>query len=101
MEFQQFLHAIRHLNSGEVRVVSHMGSDLYQVELRPEEGESSLLKRRGKPQLFRSLDAVYSTLRHAGVHRAYLVKTMPHDSDDVARGASYKSPMTSHIPLVF
>ena len=100
MELHQFRQAVRHHANPEVRVVRHMAGQLYQVEFQQAQGESSLLKNRGKPQLFRSLDAVYNVLRHVGVHRAYLVQTVPHD-EVVGRQAMYSNPLSSHIPLVF
>ena len=58
------------------------------------------LTRGGKPMLFRALDDVYTELKRAGVHRAYLVQWVAHD-EAIGREPNYQSPLTSRMPLVF
>lgn len=96
-ELERYSH--RHDNF-EIRVISHAGSRLYQVELEDVEGERHLLTHRGKPMLFRSLDDVYLELKRAGIHRAYLVHYVAHD-EMVGREAHYQEPLSSRMPLVF
>ncbi|WP_136249252.1 DUF6482 family protein [Halomonas borealis] len=89
----------RHENF-EIRVISHAGSRVYQIELEDVEGRRRLLTRRGKPMLFRALDDIYLELKRAGIHRAYLVHRVPHD-EMIGRAAHYHEPLASRMPLVF
>ncbi|RKR06622.1 hypothetical protein C7446_0603 [Kushneria sinocarnis] len=100
MELQQLRRAVREQADLEIHVVRHTGSQLYQVECLPTDGESQLLRRSGKPKLYRSLDAAEDDLRQAGVHRAWLVHQVPND-EVVGRPPNYHHPLTSRIPLSF
>ncbi|WP_222429699.1 MULTISPECIES: DUF6482 family protein [Cobetia] len=90
----------------EVRIISHAASHFYLVELmigaaddiRAERSE--LLTRRGKPMLFRSLEDVYSELRRAGLHRAWLVSQVVND-EVIGRPPQYHQPLDSRMSLRF
>lgn len=100
MEFEQLKHFVARHDNFEVRVITHAGSHCYQVELEDVEGERHMLTRRGKPTVFRSLEDVYLELQRAGINRAFLVQHVPQD-EVVGRGAHYRDPLTSRMPLVF
>ncbi|WP_106477474.1 DUF6482 family protein [Phytohalomonas tamaricis] len=100
MNLQQLQQAASQKKDAEVRVIRHNDSQLYQVEYQQGEGERWLLKRCGKPQLFRSLDAVYDELRHIGIRQAFLVQR---GGKDYVHGydAHYHGAMTATVPLAF
>lgn len=84
----------------EIRVIAHVGSHCYQVELEDMEGVRHMLTRRAKPVVFRSLEDVYLELQRAGIHRAFLVQHVPQD-EVIGRATHYRDPLSSRIPLVF
>ncbi|MGQ7245983.1 DUF6482 family protein [Halomonas sp. V046] len=100
MEFNDLKAFVGHHDNFEIRVISHAGSRIHQVELEDVEGRRHLLCRRGKPVLFRSLDDVYLELKRAGIHRAYLVQHVAQD-EVVGRDAHYQEALASRMPLVF
>ncbi|MCK2184809.1 DUF6482 family protein [Halomonas getboli] len=100
MDFNDLKAFVAHHDNFEIRVISHAGSRVYQVELEDIEGQRYLLTRRGKPMLFRALDDVYLELKRAGIHRAYLVQYVAHD-EMIGRDAHYHDALSSRMPLVF
>ena len=100
MELKALKQFVANHDNFEIRVITHSGSRFYQVELEDVEGERHMLMQRGKPMLFRALDDVYTELKRAGVHRAYLVQWVAHD-EAIGREPNYQSPLTSRMPLVF
>ena len=100
MELKALKQFVASHDNFEIRVITHSGSRFYQVELEDVEGERHMLMQRNKPMLFRSLDDVYLELKHAGIHRAYLVQHVPQD-EVIGHDAHYSSPLTSRMPLVF
>ncbi|SHM05268.1 DUF6482 family protein [Vreelandella subglaciescola] len=96
-ELKQF--AGRHDNF-DIRVITHAGSHLYQVELEDVEGCRHLLMQRNKPMLFRALDEVYTELKRAGIHRAYLIQHVAHD-ELIGHEAYHHEPVTPRMPLSF
>lgn len=100
MDFNDLKAFVAQHDNFEIRVISHAGSRVYQVELEDIEGGRHLLTQRGKPMLFRALDDVYLELKRAGIHRAYLVHQVPHD-EMIGRAAHYHEPLASRMPLVF
>lgn len=100
MDFNELKAFVAHHDNFEIRVISHAGSRVYQVELEDIEGQRHLLTQRGKPMLFRALDDVYLELKRAGIHRAYLVQYVAHD-EMIGRDAHYHDALSSRMPLVF
>ncbi|MFG6138636.1 DUF6482 family protein [Halomonas sp. B23F22_10] len=100
MDFTDLKAFVAHHDNFEIRVISHAGSRVYQVELEDIEGQRHLLTQRGKPMLFRALDDVYLELKRAGIHRAYLVQYVAHD-EMIGRDAHYQDALSSRMPLVF
>ncbi|QFT86053.1 hypothetical protein FIU88_13845 [Halomonas sp. THAF12] len=100
MDFNDLKAFVAHHDNFEIRVISHAGSRVYQVELEDIEGQRHLLTQRGKPMLFRALDDVYLELKRAGIHRAYLVQYVAHD-EMIGRDAHYHDALSSRMPLVF
>lgn len=101
MNFQELKNFAEHHDNFEIRIISHAGSNFYQIELEDAEGERHLLMRQGKPVLFRSLDDAYLELKRAGIHRAYLVQFVAHDEMIGHEANNYHEPLTSRMPLVF
>ncbi|GEK74314.1 MULTISPECIES: DUF6482 family protein [Halomonas] len=100
MDFNDLKAFVAQHDNFEIRVISHAGSRVYQVELEDIEGQRHLLTQRGKPMLFRALDDVYLELKRAGIHRAYLVQYVAHD-EMIGRDANYHDALSSRMPLVF
>lgn len=100
MDFNDLKAFVAQHDNFEIRVISHAGSHVYQVELEDIEGGRHTLTQRGKPMLFRALDDVYLELKRAGIHRAYLVHQVPHD-EMIGRETHYHEPLASRMPLVF
>ncbi|GAB2713094.1 DUF6482 family protein [Halomonas garicola] len=96
-ELRQF--ASQHDNF-DIRVITHTGSQLYQVELEDVEGRHHLLMQGNKPMLFRALDEVYTELRRAGIYRACLIQYIPHD-ELVGHDAFHHEPAAARLPLIF
>lgn len=58
----------------EIHVIRSEVNKLYQIECHSSQGPALSLEQRGRPQLFRSLEAVYDVLKAVGIQQAYLVK---------------------------
>ncbi|WP_148253523.1 DUF6482 family protein [Aidingimonas lacisalsi] len=100
MELHEFKTFVGQHDNYEIRVISHAGSHIYQVELEDVEGERHMLTQRGKPMLFRSLDDIYLELKRVGIHQAYLVQYVAHD-EMIGHEVHYSHPLASRMPLVF
>ncbi len=73
MDMHQLEHDTERLGELELNVIASVGNQLYQIECR-DDRHVWLLERKGRPQLFRSLDAAFDVLRTLGVKRAFLVE---------------------------
>lgn len=74
MNIAQLKEAAVHGSEMEVHVIRSEANKLYQIECHSEQGLPSPLEQCGRPQLFRSLEAVYDVLKAVGIQHAYLVK---------------------------
>lgn len=74
MDIAQLKEAAVHGGEMEIHVIRSEANKLYQIECRSAQGYPLSLEQRGRPQLFRSLEAVYDVLKAVGIQHAYLVK---------------------------